>query len=125
MKAYTNADIIRMLKRDLESEFKTVSAYLDTLDELNYKKNKKLIDALVLDSLTHATIITKELLNVQKTVGQPITAEARAFAMKEELALEHIYAYELERVKPARLKTALSGLRKAEQHHEELVKQLR
>jgi rubrerythrin len=125
MTDYTEKDLVRILRRDLEAEFKTVKTYLDHLEELNYKSNKRKIDVLTLDSIEHARALTTRILDLQKEIGGPLDPLACRRAAHEETALQGIYSFELQRTKDTTVRRLLKELMSAETKHLAIVKSLR
>lgn len=122
---YNEKDLIRVLKKDLKAEFDAILFYLDNLKKLNYKKNKKIIDELTLDSFNHAESIAKLMLNLQKDTKGKLSSSATRKAMVEEVGMKGLYAYEIERTEDKKVKRELKKLLKEEVEHEELVKKLK
>ena len=121
---YSKQKVIQVLSRDVEQEFRTIRTYLENLDDLNYANNRKKIDVLVLESLTHATWLTKQILDLHKESANPLSKLAFETVAKEEVALHDIYAFELERTADADVRKLLKKLMDAEVKHEQLVRTL-
>lgn len=122
---YKDKDIVRVLKRDLKSEFETIMFYLDNLEKLNYSQNKRKVDKLTLDSIGHAGTLTKEILALSKPKEGKLSRAVLRRALKEETALKEIYKYEYSKTDISRVKTALKQLSSQEEKHEQLVSSLK
>jgi len=117
--------IKRMLRRNLDSEFKSVKFYIDNLAKLNYKSNKKKIDKLTLDSLTHAKRIATLLLDLNKTKKTKLIKKTKNQALIEERGLGELYKYELKKTDDPKIKAFLRKQIKEEAAHEKIAKSIR
>lgn len=122
---YSHEQLIKLLKKNLKSEMDTVFMYLDNLHDLNYPKNADKISTLVLDSIVHADMITKVILELEKNCEGKINHKTVDLAHKEECALEEIYACEMNKTDNPAVNNLLSELRDWEQKHERLVRMIK
>ncbi len=122
---YSEKDLKRVLLNNLDSEFKAIRLYLKNLKKLNYVKNKKKVDTLVLDSFRHAAMITKEFMTLHKGEGVAVSRRMRARAMREEVGVREIYAYELNRTSNPKVQKLLRQLIVEETKHEKIAKTLK
>jgi rubrerythrin len=122
---YSNKDLKRVLRRNLDSEFDIIKFYLDNLERFNYPSNKKKIDRLVLDSIRHSRMISESLLFLGSGAYGKLSPKHAETALREESAVKHIYAYELARTNDKKTKNALKRLIEEETAHERLVKSLK
>ncbi|MBR9702778.1 hypothetical protein GOV10_01965 [Candidatus Woesearchaeota archaeon] len=117
--------MLEILMKGLRAEFDSVLFYLEKLERLNYKDNKQAVDSLTLESVDHALWLTKEILLLKKDVGGKLDSLATREAMREEMGMREIYAYELEKSDDVDVKVLMTKLIKEEKHHERLVDSLR
>jgi rubrerythrin len=122
---YDNEELARILEKNVGYELDSINFYVNNLENLNYKKNKKKVDTLLLESIKHTTKLSKVLLEIQKNKTSKITKKTKALAMKEELGMKEIYNYQLQRTKNAKVRRILKDLIKEETKHEKLVKLLK
>ncbi|MFH1063617.1 MAG: ferritin family protein [Candidatus Woesearchaeota archaeon] len=122
---YSTKDLKRVLLKNLASEFKVIKFYVDNLENLNYAKNKKKVDSLIVDSFKHAAMITKEVLALHKGKDVVVSKSIRERAMREEVAVREIYAYELSRTSDPKIKKLLRQLIAEEKKHEKIAKSLK
>ena len=113
----------QLLKKNLETEMKSILFYLDNLDSLNYIGNKKKIDTLIHGSLKHAGIITRQILSLG---GQgKFSKNAQMRAIREEAGMKELYSYEARTSDRPSLRRAFKQLMKEEAAHEKIVRSLR
>ncbi len=112
-----------LLKKNLKTEFDSVMFYIENLDKLNYKGNKKSLDTLVLGSLHHAGLITKQILAIGGQGRFDKTVKKRA--LREEQAMREIYAFELKKADRPSLRKVFKSLIKEEIKHVRLVQDLK
>ena len=95
------------------------------MQKLNYSGNKVKINKLALDCIKHAETNTKKLLAMHSDAKGRLTKVARERAIKEEVALQDIYQYELNRAATPAMQKMLKELIKQEKGHEALVRSLK
>jgi len=117
--------IKKMLRRNLDSEFKSVKFYIDNLSKLNYKSNKKKIDKLTLDSLTHARRIATLLLELNKKDKAKLVKKTKNQALVEECGLGELYKYELNKTTDPKVRAFLQKQIKEEAAHEKIARSIR
>jgi rubrerythrin len=122
---YSDKDLARVLRQNLNSEVDVIRFYIDNLHKLNYAKNRKQIDSLVLDSCRHATMISEMLLKLNKGTKSSLIASTQREAFREETGVKELYRYESVRTKSTDAKKMLLTLIKEEAGHERLVNSLR
>lgn len=122
---YDKEDIIRVLMKDLKSEFEAIHFYLDNISKFNYKSNKKAFDKLVLDSIDHSEKISKLILKLNKDSEGRLKRGVLRKSMLEEKGLRELYLYESKRTDNKSVKKVLMDLAKAEEKHEKLIKSLK
>jgi rubrerythrin len=122
---YDNENLARILEKNIGYELDSINFYVNNLENLNYKKNKKKVDTLLLESIKHTTKLSKALLEVQKNKTSKITKKTKVLAMKEELGMKELYTYELQRTENTKVRRILKNLIKEETKHEKLVKLLK
>jgi rubrerythrin len=122
---YSNEQLIKLLKKNLKSETNTIFFYLDNLRNLNYADNNEKITPLILDSFTHADMITRVILELEKNQKGTVDKKSVDLALKEEIALEEIYAYEIEKTDNPAVKGLFRELREWEQKHEKIVRMIK
>ena len=122
---YDDEELALILEKNIGYELDSINFYVNNLENLNYKKNKKKVDTLLLESIKHTTKLSKALLEIQKNKTSKITKKTRTLAMKEELGMKELYSYELHRIKNAKVRRILKELIKEETKHEKLVKLLK
>jgi rubrerythrin len=120
-----NAQESEFLLHNLKAELDAIRFYADNLQRLNYAKNRKAIDALALDSVTHAQMLLRAYLEANAKVGGRLTPLALEKAMQEETGLKEIYRFEEGKVKSPKLRKLFAKLVKWEEAHEALVKTLK
>jgi len=121
---YTKKDLLRVLYRNLDAEFRAIKFYLENLPKLNYKKNKAALDVLLFESYDHARMLSEEIILLEQSSGK-LTEQMRTKALAEETSLKAIYTYELLRTKDAKAIAMLRKLIREEAKHEALVKRLK
>ena len=124
-KMYDEKHLIEVLKRNLKSELKVIEFYLENAEKLNYKINKKKIDALIFESYNHASVITKELLLLKTKNSKKMDKQTKEKALSEEKALQEIYKYELKNTIDEDARKILERLIKEETAHEKIVKSMK
>jgi rubrerythrin len=117
-------DSVRMLKENMTLEMNTIRFYLDNLEKLNYKANRKKIDMLVLESIKHMSMLGETILKLEKEKGLPLDKNAHEQAHKEETGLQEIYKYEMGRMHDKIVVDLLQGLLDWEKKHEKIVESL-
>lgn len=122
---YDKKHLIDILEKNLRSEMKVIEFYLDNAEKLNYKLNKKKIDALIFDSFSHASMIVKEMLDLKKSNSKSIDKKTFEKALSEEVAFQEIYKYELKNTNDKNTQRMLKNLIKQEMAHEKIVKSLK
>lgn len=121
---YDKQDIIRILRRNLNSEIKAIQFYVNNASKLDYSRNKAAIEKLGLESFDHAKMIAKELIRLEGN-SKKATKKAKQEAIREEKALQDIYGYELSRTTDPKVKSMLKKLVGEERVHEERARQLK
>ncbi|MBW2964521.1 hypothetical protein KY363_03605 [Candidatus Woesearchaeota archaeon] len=122
---YTDKQMIRLLERNLHSECDIIKFYLENLHKLNYAKNKKAIDELILGSVRHSELIVKTLIKLNSKGTSIFNHDVAGEAFREESAVREIYAYQLARTGNTEIKKLLKTLIKEEGQHEKLVRGLK
>lgn len=122
---YSDKDLIRVLKRDLNSEFKAIRFYLDNLEKLNYKKNRENVNKLALESVKHSRMIVETILSIQEKKSGKLDKKAVKDALREEVGMEGIYKYEFLRTKNVKVLKLLNMLIKEEKKHMKIVNSLK
>ncbi|MFH1400371.1 MAG: hypothetical protein ABIH41_02530 [Nanoarchaeota archaeon] len=121
------ADLLRMMKKNMDGEVKTITFYLDNLENLNYSKNTKHVEALVLDSVTHLGNLCKAFMSLHADIPakQPIPSHLRELALTEEKGLREIYQFMLQHSNNAEINKTFEQLVEAERTHEKMVRELK
>ena len=119
---YSQNDLARVLRKNLDSEFKVIKLYLDNASKFNYAKNKAKVDRLVFDSFDHATWLAKELSVLNSKTGGRLDKKMQDLAFREESGVKELYLFESQRTKDAVAKKLLLKLVGEEARHEEIVK---
>lgn len=109
----------------LNTEFDIIRFYLDNIDNLNYKMNKKELDELILGSIKHASLISKTLMQLGEKSSKKLDKEILNLALKEELGAREIYQFEFNNAKDPEIKKCLGTLIKEEAAHEAIVVKLK
>lgn len=122
---YTDKQMIRLLERNLHSECDIIMFYLGNLHKLNYTKNKKAINELILGSVRHSELIVRSLIRLNSKSDSVFNHDVAAEAFREEAAVREIYAYQLVRTGNPDVKKLLKTLIKEEAAHEKLVQGLK
>jgi rubrerythrin len=122
---YSKKDLVKILKRNLESETKIINFYIKNLEKINYPKNKKAITKMVKDSVGHAGMIATEILELQKDITAKKDKKTISQALREETAMKEIYKYEFTRTSEAKALKVLNKLIREETKHEKIVKTLK
>jgi rubrerythrin len=123
---YDKKELLKVLHEDLEAEFNNVLFYMKNISKLNYQENKRKIDNLVIDSIKHAWVISKELQRHHKTHPSKVIAKKTKDQLKkEETGLKEIYKYQLERTDDWHTKRLFKALIAEEAKHEKIVDKLR
>lgn len=115
---------VATLRTCMNSEFEVIRFYLENIESLNYKVNKKALDELILGSVDHARSIIELFLKSAKNSSTKVNQWIVELAAKEEVGLQEIYQYEHNRTKNAQLKKLLANLAKEETKHQILVESL-
>lgn len=122
---YSKKDLVKILKRNLESETRIINFYINNLDKVNYPKNKDAITLMVKDSVGHAGMIAMEILELQNDITAVKDKKIISQALKEETAMKEIYKYEFSRTTEAKTLKVLNKLIKEETKHEKIVRLLK
>jgi rubrerythrin len=122
---YSDKDLIRILRKNLDYELDVIKFYLDNLEGINYSANKKSVRELVLDSHSHALMISKRLLDLQEKTGGKLRRGLQDKAYREEHDVREIYLYELGRTSNPFVAKVLKRLVKEEKRHESIVKRFK
>lgn len=118
---YSDKDLSRILRKNLDSEMDVIRFYIDNLEGLNFKMNKKQINQLVLDSLVHATLLSEQLLVLGKDKCGKLKSKLKDEAYREERGVRELYRYELKGTTRKDTAKVLARLIKEETEHEKLV----
>ncbi|MBW2967579.1 ferritin-like domain-containing protein [Candidatus Woesearchaeota archaeon] len=121
---YSEKDMLRVLRRNLESELKVIKFYVDNAEKLDYAKNKPKVDSLVFDSFRHAQWLSRQILRL-KTGSGKLTKKAKAEALREETNVRDIYQYELNRTEDPKVRKVLQKLISEEKKHARIVRGLK
>lgn len=121
---YTNQQLNEKLKHFLKMEIDAVWFYIDHLPLCDYKKNKKSLDILLLDSIIHIKKITETILALQEESGFSLTKKVKERALKEEQGMADVYQYVLQRTDNKAVKKLLEELIPWEEKHEKIAQQL-
>jgi len=119
---YSDNDLRRVLRKNLDEELRVIKLYIDNASKLNYAKNKSKIDTLIFDSFDHATWLTRELCLLNKGKKGALDKKTQDMAYREESGVKEIYLYEAQRTKDAIAKKLLLKLVGEEARHERIVK---
>jgi len=122
---YSDDDLKKVMRKNLENELKVIRFYIDNICNLNYAKNKKQIDTLTLDSFRHARMIVLEIMKLNEGCRSVLSKNMKAAALREESSFKELYKYENNKTKRMDAKKILSILIKEEARHEKLAKSLR
>ena len=122
---YSKKELVKILKRNLESETRIINFYINNLEKVNYPKNKEAITRMVKDSVGHAGMIAIEILELQKGITAKKDKKTIAQALREETAMKEIYKYEFMKTNEAKALKVLNKLIKEETKHEKIVKTLK
>jgi rubrerythrin len=119
---YNERDLIRVLRKNLDTEIRVITLYLDNASKLNYEKNKAKVDLLIFDSFHHATWLAKEICVLNKGMKGILDRKVQDVAYREESGVKELYLYEAQRTKDAAAKKLLLKLVREEARHERIVK---
>ncbi len=122
---YSQNDLKRVLRRNLESEFSVIKFYLENTKCLNYAKNRSKIDELIFDSFRHAKMISSLLLELDKDAKGKLDMKKREDALREESGVKELYQYELNKSCYKNAEKLFSKLIKEETEHEKIVRSLK
>ena len=122
---YSKKELVKILKRNLESETRIINFYINNLEKVNYPKNKEAITRMVKDSVGHAGMIAIEILELQKDITAKKDKKTIAQALREETAMKEIYKYEFMKTNEAKALKVLNKLIREETKHEKIVKTLK
>ncbi|MFC1755210.1 ferritin family protein [Thermoproteota archaeon] len=122
---YDKKDLNRILRRNLRYELDVIKFYLDNLKAFNYSRNKKKIDALVLESVKHSDMFIKEILELNRTTKGKLMKSKVNTAMKEEMGAAEIYSYQINKTRSPKIKKTLKKIVIDEKKHEKLVNSLK